>query len=174
MRYITYSHRWLYDYNLHVRDLRGLSHYEVFPEISDGWKALHKRALAGEVLRAEKDRFDRADGSTQWLMWELRPWYDASGNVGGIIVFSEDITAREVAEQGLKDSNERLKLLAMAAERLLRDEDPQKIVEETCRLVMKHIDCQFFSTTLWIYREKVCDSMPVPVFQKRRWKRSNI
>ena len=144
MRYITYSHRWLYDYHLGVKDLRGLSHYEVFPEISDEWRVLHKRALAGEVLRTEKDRFKRADGSTQWLMWEIRPWYDSSGDVGGIMVFSEDITARELTEQALKESNERLKLLAAVAERLLCDEDPRKVVEETCRLVMGHIDCQFF------------------------------
>ncbi len=47
-------------------------------------------------------------------------------------------------ESALKKSNERLKLLAAVAERLLRAEDPQRVAEDTCHLVMKYIDCQFF------------------------------
>ena len=95
MRYLSASRRWLTDYNLEQTDLTGLSHYEVFPEISEKWKEVHRRALDGEVVRAESDRFDRTDGSVQWLCWEVRPWYDAAGDVGGIVIFSEDITERQ-------------------------------------------------------------------------------
>ena len=94
MRYLSASRRWLTDFNLEQIDLTGLSHYEMFPEISEKWKTVHRRALDGEVVRAESDRFDRADGSVQWLAWEVRPWYDAAGDVGGIVIFSEDITER--------------------------------------------------------------------------------
>jgi PAS domain S-box-containing protein len=95
MIYLNTSRRWLSDYNLGERELRGLSHYEVFPEIPEHWKAIHQRALAGEVLRNDNDRFVRADGSVQWIRWEVRPWYDATGNVAGIMIFSEDITERK-------------------------------------------------------------------------------
>ena len=95
MRYFSASRRWLTDYNLEQTDLTGLSHYEVFPEIPEYWKEVHRRGLAGEVVRADADRFDRADGSVQWLRWEVRPWYDAAGDVGGIVIFSEDITERQ-------------------------------------------------------------------------------
>ena len=95
MRYLSASRRWLTDYNLEQTDLTGLSHYEVFPEIPEYWKEVHRRGLAGEVVRADADRFDRADGSVQWLRWEVRPWYDAAGDVGGIVIFSEDITERQ-------------------------------------------------------------------------------
>lgn len=93
MRYVHASHRWLSDFGLGERDLRGLSHYEIFPEIPERWKAVHRRALSGEVVRAEEDRFDRADGSVQWLRWEIRPWYDGAGAVAGVLLFSEDISA---------------------------------------------------------------------------------
>ena len=110
MRYLSVSHRWLNDYNLGERDLRGLSHYEVFPEMPERWKAIHCRALDGEVMRNDNDRFDRADGSVQWLWWEVRPWYDAAGDVAGIVVFTEDITDRKQAEEVLQRAHDELEL----------------------------------------------------------------
>ena len=95
MRYLSASRRWLTDYNLEQTDLTGLSHYEVFPEISVKRKEAIVVRWDGEVVRAESDRFDRTDGSVQWLRWEVRPWYDAAGDVGGIVIFSEDITERQ-------------------------------------------------------------------------------
>jgi PAS domain S-box-containing protein len=105
MRYLSASHRWLRDYNLKDRDLLGLSHYEVFPEIPESRKEMHRRGLAGEVVLAEADRFERVDGTVQWLRWEVRPWYDASGGVGGIVIFTEDITERKLAEDALQEAH---------------------------------------------------------------------
>ncbi|MCB1925159.1 MAG: PAS domain S-box protein [Gammaproteobacteria bacterium] len=92
MRYLLVSRRWLDDYGLSGSDIIGRSHYEVFPEISEEWKAIHSRCLAGEVHKRDEDAFRRADGSIQWLRWEVRPWYTAVAGVGGILIFSEDIT----------------------------------------------------------------------------------
>ncbi len=110
MRYIQASRRWMDDYGLRNRDLNGVSHYEVFPEISDSWKQAHQRGLAGEMLAEDGDRFDRADGSVQWLRWEIHPWREESGQVGGIAIFSEDITARKRAEDALQRSEERFRV----------------------------------------------------------------
>ncbi|MBZ0157094.1 MAG: EAL domain-containing protein [Alphaproteobacteria bacterium] len=110
MRYLNASLRWITDYGLDDRDVRGLSHYEVFPEIPERWKAVHRRALAGEVVRADADRFERADGSEQWLRWEVRPWYNAAGDQGGIVIFSEDITDLRRAEEELRNSEATLRL----------------------------------------------------------------
>ena len=109
MRYIAASRRWLRDFGLDGSNIRAKSHYEVFPEISAHWKEIHRRCLAGEVLRAEEDRFERADGSTQWLRWEVRPWRDAAGAVGGLLIFSEEITERKNAEEALRASEEWLR-----------------------------------------------------------------
>jgi len=98
MRYLVVSHRWLTDYRLAEKEILGRSHYEVFPEIPDSWKEIHRCGLAGEVVRADEDQFTREDGSIQWLNWEVRPWYAANQAVGGIVIFSEDITARKEAE----------------------------------------------------------------------------
>jgi PAS domain S-box-containing protein len=92
MRYLVASRRWLADYGVGGRELAGLSHYEVFPEIPERWKEVHRLALGGEVIRAEADRFDRADGSVQWVRWEVRPWRDRSGRIAGTMIYAEDIT----------------------------------------------------------------------------------
>ncbi|MDP2045683.1 MAG: PAS domain S-box protein, partial [Deltaproteobacteria bacterium] len=98
MRYLSVSRRWLVDYGSGDRDILGLSHYEIFPELPERWKEAHRRGLAGEVVRSESDCFKRSDGSVQWERWEVRPWYDTAGEVGGILILTEDITARQQAE----------------------------------------------------------------------------
>ncbi len=108
MRYMSASRRWRSDYHLGEEDIAGRSHYEIFPEIGESWKAVHRRALSGEVVAADGDRFERADGTVHWLRWEVRPWLDASGQVGGIVIFSEDITERKEAEEALRRARDEL------------------------------------------------------------------
>ncbi len=102
MRYLSVSSRWLVDYRLADRDVRGLCHYEVFPEIGEDWKRVHQRGLAGEVVRSDGERFLRADGSAQWVRWEVRPWREPSGVIGGIVIFTEDITEATLAAEALR------------------------------------------------------------------------
>jgi len=108
MRYLSVSKRWLSDYGLGDRGLLGMSHYEVFPEVPAEWKEAHRRGLAGEVLRADEDRFERTDGTVQWVRWEIHPWFTAAGAIGGIVIFTEDITKSKQAEEVLQ----RYRLLA--------------------------------------------------------------
>ena len=104
MRYLTTSRRWRTDYGLPDGDLRGQRHYDVFPEIPEHWKAVHRRCLAGAAVANDGELFIRHDGSRQWIRWAIQPWQDASGSVGGIIIFSEDITSRKEAEAAVRRS----------------------------------------------------------------------
>jgi diguanylate cyclase (GGDEF)-like protein/PAS domain S-box-containing protein len=104
MHYIAASRRWLSDYGLTDRKLRGLSHYDVFPDLPQRWRDIHQRALGGEIVSADEDRFDRADGRVQWLRWEVRPWYGKDG-LGGITIFFEDVTERRQAQTRLEQLN---------------------------------------------------------------------
>jgi PAS domain S-box-containing protein len=99
MRYLAASARWRSDFGIES-DVIGRSHYEVFPEISDSWRDIHRRGLAGEGMRADEDLFVRLDGSKQWLRWEVQPWYSGENSVGGITIFCEDLTGQKrTAEQ---------------------------------------------------------------------------
>lgn len=106
MRYLAVSRRWIEDYGL-VGNIDGRSHYDVFPEIPDIWRQAHRRGLSGESVSAQVDRFDRTDGQVRHLCWEIRPWTDASEQVGGILIFTRDISAQVEAEQLLRDADRR-------------------------------------------------------------------
>lgn len=125
MRYLQCSRRWRLDYGLGERELIGRSHYEMFPEITDVWREVHRRGLQGEVVRSEADRFERLDGRVQWVRWEVRPWRNAQNEVGGIAIFSEDISERMKFEQQLlqlnEDLEERVKLRTMQLENSSRE-----------------------------------------------------
>jgi len=99
MRYVAVSRRWLADYRLGEQNLIGRSHYEVFPELPERFKDVHRRCLAGAVERADEEAFLHSDGSIDWVRWEVRPWRNADGEIGGIILFTEVITERWRAQR---------------------------------------------------------------------------
>ncbi len=108
MRYLAWSRRWMADYALGERDLGGISHYEVFSEIPQRWRDIHRRCLAGASEFSDADPFVRQDGSTQWLKWAIFPWYGADGAIGGIAIFSEDITERKESQDAVRDFAQQL------------------------------------------------------------------
>ncbi len=115
MRYLAVSRRWIEDNQLDGKDIIGMCHYDVLPHIPARWRDVHRRGLAGETLRADADRIENPDGSVQWRRWEVWPWRDNMGKVGGIVIASENITERVVAERQLRESEARLALALKAA-----------------------------------------------------------
>ena len=116
MRYLLVSRRWLSDHRLGDRDLVGLSHYDVFPELPPRWREIHRRCLAGAVESCEADSLPRADGSLDWIRWSVRPWRRADESIGGLIIFSEFVTERVRAEQALRSSEALLQAVSSVAQ----------------------------------------------------------
>ena len=107
MSYLATSNRWQSLYQL-AESPEGRSHYELFPDLPEELKAVHRRCLAGAVESQEAERLDLRDGSVRWVKWEARPWLGVDGDIGGIIIFSEDITERVEAEEAFRQSSFRL------------------------------------------------------------------
>ncbi len=114
MRYLVASKQWMADYKLVGDSILGRSHYEVFPDVHERWKEVHRRCLGGEVETALADSIVHEDGSVQWLQWEVRPWYASDGAIGGIVMFTLDITQRCELEARLEKARDD----ALAASRL--------------------------------------------------------
>jgi PAS domain S-box-containing protein len=162
MRYLQVSERWCADYGLDASQVLGRCHYEVFPDTPDRWKQIHRRALGGETLRADEDRWDRKSAIT-WVRWEVRPWLNVDREPGGILIFAENITRRKQADDALlgmgrrliesqeqerariarelhDDINQRLALLAVELDRLdqiASTNSVRDIVQEVKRRVME-------------------------------------
>ncbi|KAA6456431.1 PAS domain S-box protein [Acidobacteria bacterium AB60] len=113
MRYIAVSRRWLADRRI-SGDILGRSHYDVFPDLPQHWREVHRRGLEGESLSTEREQMIRGDGTTHWIKWELHPWYEASGAIGGIMLATEDVTAAVLAEEALR-KNEKLAVVGRLA-----------------------------------------------------------
>jgi len=148
LRYLALSRRWMADYGI-TGDVIGRSYYEVFSEIPEQWEEAHRRGLAGEIVRVEEDHFVRPNGAEQWLRWEVRPWRVNDSQVGGIVIFTEDISQRKRDEEELRRQRTRLEDLAS---RLLmaQEEERRRIARDlhddiTQRMAGLTIDLQNLS-----------------------------
>jgi two-component system sensor kinase FixL len=105
--YLATSARWRGIFELD-RDIAGKSHFEIAPGAPDEWRDMHHRALAGENVRAEQDRFVRVDGRHRWLRWEAQPWRVGDRHIGGVVIFVEDDTERVSIQRDLQENERRL------------------------------------------------------------------
>lgn len=110
MRYLAVSARMRETYGLR-EDVRGRSIYEVFPELPNRWRDIHLRCLQGTIESHPGEWLHLADGSSHLINWLMRPWYRNDLSIGGVVVFSEDITKAWQANQKLANSEARYRAL---------------------------------------------------------------
>jgi PAS domain S-box-containing protein len=86
--------------------------------------------MAGSVEGSNGEPFNRADGKIQWIKWEARPWRDSQHNIGGVIISSEDITARKDAELALRESLNEISSLKAALDEhaIVAITDPRGVI----------------------------------------------
>ncbi|TCO06046.1 PAS domain S-box protein [Natronoflexus pectinivorans] len=115
LKYIYVSQRYIDDFGIKESEIIGKHHYDLFPDLPQRWREVHQKALSGEVHSAERDPFYRKDGSILWTRWECRPWYESDGEIGGIIIYTEEITERIKAEEELKSNYDLLQIAGKTA-----------------------------------------------------------
>lgn len=106
-KYIYVSQRYLQEYKVKELDIIGKHHYDVFPDLPQKWRDVHKKALLGEVSSANDDPYYKDDGTVEWTRWECRPWYETDDTIGGFIVYTEVITERKNMELALSGAKEK-------------------------------------------------------------------
>ncbi len=119
MNYIAASEVWKADYHLSDSDIAGKNHYEIFPELLKERRKLHERALCGEVLRSDEEQIELANGHKEWIKWEMHPWFERGDEIGGIIMFTENITGQKAASEALKKAKEAAESAAIAKSQFL-------------------------------------------------------
>jgi len=107
LRILQVSDRWREDRGLVGADIIGRSMYDVFPH--DNWSDVHARVLAGETVRRET-QISLRDGRRPWLRIEHAPWRDASGEIGGLLAMSVEVSELVEALQRAETSEQRLML----------------------------------------------------------------
>ncbi len=108
LNYLFVSQRYLDEYEVKDQDVIGKHHYKVLPDLPEKWRAVHRRVLKGEVVRADRDVYKRNDGTTDYTRWECRPLYGANDSIEGLIVYTEIITDQIKRERMLESSQDLL------------------------------------------------------------------
>jgi PAS domain S-box-containing protein len=101
-RYVAVSQRWKSDYRIED-DILGKSQYEIVPGLSQKWREVCNRCMLGFSEKGDEDRW-RPDGFEHdlYLRWEVIPWYNYDNVIGGIMVFTQDITESCLQREELK------------------------------------------------------------------------
>lgn len=111
LHYLAASDRYLRDFYNEEKNVIGKHHYDVSPDIPQRWRDFHTRCLQGEVESATEDIYIHKNGSIDYINWECRPWFSSDGSIGGIVLFTEIATQRKLAEDALRQSEERYRNL---------------------------------------------------------------
>ncbi|WP_232793133.1 sensor histidine kinase [Caulobacter hibisci] len=112
MRYLAHSSQYLTDQGLSADlPLLGRVHYEVFPEIPRHWRDLHARVIEeGVELREDVgDRYVDRAGRVEWIRWSMAPWRTDDGAIGGLVLYTEVVTAAVEARLRLEAAEARYK-----------------------------------------------------------------
>jgi PAS domain S-box-containing protein len=107
LHYLCVNARWLDNLGLGEADVVGRSLYDAFPDLGAEWRDVHRRCLAGEAILCEADRSERDGRTSQWSRWQVRPWHRADGSIGGIFIFTVDIS-RAISKTEALAQRERL------------------------------------------------------------------
>ncbi len=134
MTYLATSQRWQADYSSEQRVLVGLNHYEAHPDLPAAWREAHRRGLSGEKPDKKDDLWEGIGRAPMWVSWTVSPWRDRSGAIGGIVITAENVTVRKRAEEALRASEGRFKVLADTSAHLLAAEDPKSAIEHSGRV----------------------------------------
>lgn len=99
MRYVAASAGWIETHEL-PESLGGFSHYDLLPNIPEHWRDAHQRGLLGETISHKDDQYILPSGEHRYMDWAISPWRCAeSGDIGGILIFMNDILALKESEQ---------------------------------------------------------------------------
>ncbi|MFN8574793.1 MAG: PAS domain S-box protein [Gemmatimonadaceae bacterium] len=120
MTYLAASGRWQQEFGRGYTDLVGRRHYDIHPDLPDAWKVVHRECLAGAVRSSDGDLWEKEDGTPSWVRWAIHPWRAGNGDIGGIIIFAEDITKERLAHEVLAASEQRYRdLVRMSPDAIL-------------------------------------------------------
>ena len=143
MRYLAASRQYLTDQGLPAdMPLIGRRHYDAFPEVPQKWRDLHARVLAeGVELRHEGDPYVNRAGRTEWIRWSMAPWRTDAGEIGGLVLYTDVVTANIEARLKLEAAEARYRAVfdqaAMGVARLTPTGEILEANDSFCALLRR-------------------------------------
>ena len=173
MKYLAVNTRWVRQFQIPRLNLTGRNHYEIFPDLHPDWRVLYDRCLAGDEKQTSDDVMQRADGIEDLVHWEIQPWHEATGAVGGLVLTCQalapepaKLAASEPVVEAAVDTDPTFREMAEAAPFgmiLLDDEAHVIYANPQHRAVLGFASSAGENIQTWLERACAGDE----VFQKR-------
>ncbi len=88
------------------------AHHILFPATAPQWQQIQQQCLAQATVTGIDIAFTQADGPTQWVQWEARPWLNEHGHVQAILLWTQFITAHQHLEVALTEATTTIERLS--------------------------------------------------------------
>jgi len=92
--YLTVSDKWKTDFKV-GKNHSGKCHADIFRIEGKDWMNDYHEVLQGKCCSSEHDQLIFPNGLKQAIRWELQPWKDSSGEIGGVLVYMMLITKED-------------------------------------------------------------------------------
>lgn len=103
--YIAASKQWIEEFHSTTTDVVGANLHDLFPNIPEKRMSIYNDALSGIHYKNEDEVFsDLRKGTDQHYNWAVKPWYKTDGVIGGVIIFTQNITSSVKINQELKEA----------------------------------------------------------------------
>ncbi|MGE0046188.1 MAG: ATP-binding protein [Hyphomonadaceae bacterium] len=114
-RFIMVSPAWEERFGEASANILGRRFPDIVPNCPEHWVDALERSREGESVRNDLDRIIREDGTEAFFRWETKPWRHADGEIGGVITFSEDMTAYATMKRDAEEATQTLRVAVSAA-----------------------------------------------------------
>ncbi|HJD85976.1 MAG TPA: response regulator [Empedobacter falsenii] len=102
MNYLTLSNKWSEEFVVKKKNVIGKSHYDIY-DVPEERKLIYEACLKGESHSNPDTIFSTPKyDSEQHYAWEIHPWYINKKQIGGLIMFSQNITESVKKNKELK------------------------------------------------------------------------
>jgi PAS domain S-box-containing protein len=122
-RFIAVNAAWLKAIGKTEADLIGRTLRDAMPMAKAAWGDAVDAGLKGETILLKGDATIRADGAHVVLDWEVQPWYNDDGSIGGAVGYAQDVTEIHTARAAERVKQDRLELALKASKAFIWEVD---------------------------------------------------
>lgn len=119
MNYLTLSNQWSDEFSIKKKNVIGKSHYDIY-DVPEDRKAIYEACLKGESHSNPDSIFNTPKyDMAQHYTWEIHPWYINKKQIGGLIMFSQNITESVKKNKELKKAKKNADIASKAKSEFL-------------------------------------------------------
>lgn len=120
LNHVSVSKRWKVEFHQENQDIIGKNLFSIYPDVSEERKKIYEDALQGIPYKNENQVFEIVGfDEPQHFNWEVIPWNMNDGEIGGVIIFTQNITNLVKTNEELKKAKELADLASKAKSEFL-------------------------------------------------------